>query len=211
MIYIMPQYEWKLINQQISWFVSEEGTWRVIESMVSTGNSRVCRITVGGSREKERTYYVWDTGGEARSSGEKTPGYYQASMQNSGVHITILYVTRKWIPFTAYVSPISSENRKGVLVTKQRSTFDYSYQITRRVTKANLIEFRDTTEGGGGEGIYAYLIWHVHVTKIHQIQSIECFIGNRILLIIDLAPTIIFKLLEESFLFQIKLLNDNGR
>lgn len=45
-------------NQQISWLVSietVERSWRVIESMLSTGNSRVCRITVGGSREKERT------------------------------------------------------------------------------------------------------------------------------------------------------------
>lgn len=65
----------KSANKLIRELERQEGTWRVIESMVSTGNSRVCRNTVGGSREKERTY-VWDTGGEARSSGEKTPGYY---------------------------------------------------------------------------------------------------------------------------------------
>lgn len=103
----------------------------------------MCRITVGGSREKERTCGIQVARHVPRAKRHQDI----TSMQNSGVHITILYVTRKWIPFTAYVSPISLESKK-VFWSRNRSTFDYSYRITRRVTKANLIEFRDTTRRG---------------------------------------------------------------
>lgn len=68
----------------------------------------MCRITVGGSHEKERTYGIQVARHVPRAKRHQDI----TSMQNSGVHITILYVTRKWIPFTAYVSPISLENRK---------------------------------------------------------------------------------------------------
>lgn len=106
---------------------------RVIGSMVSSGSSRVCRVTVGRSCEED--IYVWDTGGEARSLAKRHENIRKFHANQRCIHVTIVYVTRKLIRFMGSVSLLfhrKSKNR-GVLVTRTIRSYCYRILLPNRL------------------------------------------------------------------------------
>lgn len=93
---------------------------RVIGSMVSSGSSRVCRVTVGRSREED--IYVWDTGGEARSLAKRLENIRNLHANQRCIHVTIVYVTRKLIRFMG-ISPVSSEIEESRCLGHENHSF----------------------------------------------------------------------------------------
>lgn len=160
---------------------------RVIGSMVSSGSSRVCRVTVGRSREED--IYVWDTGGEARSLAKRLENIRNLHANQRCIHVTIVYVTRKLIRFMG-ISPVSSEIEESRCLGHENHSFILLSNFITQQIKRNQSEkqkIRSMIKFYSRKRIhYIYLICCSHTSRDHEFDHHSTFYWteNKSLLIL---------------------------